>query len=205
MVVTFAGKLDVRIIRGYVGQLTPALSFTVLTSTNAITGTPENVSAGRLSTSDGRGSFRFTSSATSYVLDDFQPTPGLTETFAAFVLTNSPGGAPGDVRDRDGLTDFAEYAFGTDPLAFDSAPAARVETLFTQPWLVVHYRLRAARTLAGLTLAPQLFTDLQAWTRDGIIDEPDPTAPAISNTEARRARIPLPATGRAGLRLRATQ
>lgn len=203
--VSFAGKLEIRLLGSFVSQLTPAMSFTVLTASGTLTGTPENVSDGRIPTADGLGSFRFTHTSSSYVLDDFQATPGLIETYFNFVLANTLSGQPGDDRDKDGRTDFAEYAFGTNPLVSDPAPAAQAETLYGQKWLVLRYRTRASRALAGLVLMPQRSSDLGTWSTNDLIDELDPDAAVIANTEARRARIPLPTSGRAFLRLKGVQ
>lgn len=201
--VTFNGNLVVRILGNFGAQLNSGMSFTVLTGT-AITGTPGNVSGGRVATADGLGSFRFTASSTAYVLDDFQATPGLVQTYASYSSTNTLAGLAGDDDDKDGTKNFAEYAFGTNPKAMSFPPAAQEETIDGQQWLVIHYVRRAAHSLAGLSVVAQRSTDLSTWTTDGVIDEPDPTVTSPApHTDPRRARI-LKGTGKDFLRLRAT-
>ncbi len=198
--VTFDGLLMIRILGNFGAQLNSGMSFTVLTGTS-ISGTPENAGAGRIATIDGLGSFRFTSHPTAFVLDDFQPTPGLTETYADFSATHDLAGLAHDDDDGDGLKNFAEYAFGTDPNTPGLPPTAVEETIHGQQWLVIHYTRRAARTLAGLSIVAQQSPDLAAWTTEGVIDEPDPTVISPEpNTDPRRARI-LKHNGSAFLRL----
>lgn len=150
------------------------------------------------------GTFRFTASPTAFVLDDFQPVPGLLETYASFSATHDLTGLADDDDDKDGTKNFAEYAFGTSPKGMSFPPAAVGETIDGPKWLVIRYVRRAAHTLAGLNIVAEQCSNFATWTTSGVIDEPDPDAISPApNTDARRARIPKE-TGLAFIRLRAT-
>lgn len=197
----YNGRLDVRIGASFLLQITPAMSFTPLVCAGALTGIPSNVSAGRLATADGFGTLRFTANAQSFVLDDFQMTPGMVETFADFAATHVLSGDPAADADGDGVTDFNEYAFDTQPKTFDQPPAARLETMQGQQALVVRYVRRAGRLLAGLVIEAQGSVDLADWNTSDVVDEIDPDSPTVPGAEPRRARIPVPASGQIFLRL----
>jgi hypothetical protein len=91
--------------------------------------------------------------------------------FAAFYQLTTDG--TGDY-DGDGLSDFAEYAFGSHPWKGDGAPAARVQVINNETWLVLPYRLDVSRLAAGLRLVPEVSTNLTTWTTQGITDMADP-------------------------------
>jgi hypothetical protein len=195
------GRLDVRISASFLLQITPAMSFTPVTCTGSLTGTPSNASGGRLATADGYGTFRLATSAHAIVLDDFQMAPGMIETFEAFATTHTLSGNPEADADGDGVNDFAEYCFDTNPRVSDRPPHARLEDFGGTPVLIIRYHRRAGRLLAGLEMEPQGSVDLEDWNTIGVIDETDPEAAPIAGAEPRRARIPVPASGRVFLRL----
>lgn len=192
--VNYTGILEVRVIKGFVTSLLPSHSFTVLTATGAITGTPSNLVGGRIPTIDGMGSFRFTADGESFVLDDFQLTPGLVETFASFATTNNLSGNPQADADQDGTTDFAEYAFSTNPIVADVPATAEFETIEEVKYLVLRYRVKIGRLATGLTVQAEGCADLSSWSTQNLVDDVDQTAPIIPGTEARIAKMPISAT-----------
>ncbi len=198
---TVNGHFDVRVASDFLLQLTPQHTFTLLTATGTLDGLPTNATSGRLPTGDGYGSFRLALTGQALVLDDFQLTPGLVETFASFAAAHALSGNPDDDADDDGVSDFAEWAFSTDPQARDRPPAATVETLNGQRCLVLRYHRRSGRVLAGLFLEAQRSEDLADWNTGGLTDEIDPDATPVAGAEPRRAWFPLPAEGTAFLRL----
>lgn len=128
------------------------------------------------------------------------------QTFGQFAAMHSLTGQPHSDRDLDGCTDFAEYAFGTNPVLCDTPPAAMGETVSGVPCLVLRYTVDAGRAQAGLTLTAEASEDLTDWTTEGITDEPDPDVTAVSAAIlARRAWVPIPGEGQRFLRLRAAQ
>lgn len=200
--VDFAGILDVRLIQGFVTSILPTNSFVVLSCTGSLTGLPQNIVAGRVSTSDGIGSFRFMVQGESFVLDDFQITPGLAQTFAAYASAENLSGNPEDDADHDGMTDFAEYAFGTNPQLADAPPMAVIEPINEVPHLVLRYRVSVARAAAGLVLVPEASSTLNQWQSHSVVDTVDALAPVLPGSEARIARYPATSV-RAFMRLRA--
>jgi len=69
------GILDVRFARGFESSITSSDSFNIITTTQIPLGNFDNVDNGRVSTSDGLGSFREIISSTGVTLTDFQPVP----------------------------------------------------------------------------------------------------------------------------------
>ncbi len=105
--------------------------------------------------------------------------------------------------DLDGVENFLEYAFNTDPTAPSAYPASSsIVTIASQKWVVVKYRRWQDRIDAGLGYHPERSENLGSWNAAGLVDEADPEAPVVAGSEARRCRIPF-GTGKNFLRLRA--
>jgi hypothetical protein len=104
--------------------------------------------------------------------------------------------------DADGVSNFLEYAFNTDPTQRSPYPVtSAVMTLASQKWVVLKYRTWQDRIDAGLGYHAERSGTLGSWNGVGLVDELDPDAAIIAGSEARRCRIPL-ATGKDFLRLR---
>jgi hypothetical protein len=117
------------------------------------------------------------------------------QTFNSWAAAAGLSGAnalPGADPDKDGQTNFAEYAFNTSPTAAGPAPqSAGTAIIAGQPWLAVHYRRWADREAAGMTYSPQGSDSLTGWNGGGIVDEVDPAAPVIPGSTACRCRVPI--------------
>ncbi len=112
-------------------------------------------------------------------------------TWAASHNLTGDDALPGADLDRDGSPNLVEYALNMDPEAPDVPPlTSGVESISGGDWLVIHYRRWQDRMNAGLMYQAETSIDLSGWTPSGIIDEPDPGALSIPDSEARRCRIP---------------
>jgi hypothetical protein len=122
--VNLAGSLAVTLINGLVP--TPGSSFTVLTSGAPITGGFINVTSGfRIQTTDGLGSFVYSQTPTSIVLDDFQPnsqTNYLTWAQYYFGCTNCPQSSELADPDGDGMINLDKFLAGFNPTNTASYP-----------------------------------------------------------------------------------
>jgi hypothetical protein len=108
---------------------------------------------------------------------------------AAHNLTGDDALADAD-SDGDGSPNLVEYALNMNPNQPDTAPVTSgIESHSGGDWLVLHYRRWQDRVNAGLVYQPAASTNLAAWSSAGIIDEPDPQAPVINGSEARRCRV----------------
>lgn len=119
--------LKVTLGRGY--RPTNAQTFTLLSSSQAITGAFGNVASGaRLTTSDGYGSFVVTYTGSSVVLGGFQLTPQAA--FLTYMDAAFPGGTdpavvgPNADPDGDGVPNWLEFARKGDPASPASAGLA---------------------------------------------------------------------------------
>ncbi len=105
--------------------------------------------------------------------------------------------------DGDGLPNLLEYALNTCPLQPGAAPLhSGVVEIADGRWLVLRYRRWAGPLAAGLGYSGESSLDLKEWTAAGVIDEADPAAVVMPDSEARRLRVPLEPGGRAFLRLK---
>ncbi|MCW1916012.1 S8 family serine peptidase [Luteolibacter sp. GHJ8] len=94
--------------------------------------------------------------------------------------------------DKDGVVNFLEYAFNSDPAVRSANPVnSSVVTINDQKWIVVGYRTWNDRINAGLGYNPERSPGLSGWNTTGMIDEVDTAAPAIPGSTARRCRIPM--------------
>jgi hypothetical protein len=125
------------------------------------------------------------------------------EAWASARGLNGAAAQSGADPDHDGVTNFLEYAFNTDPSARSTNPVpATLETISGQLWITLHYRRWQDRMDAGLSYLPQRSDNLATWDGTGIIDEVDPDAAPAEGSEARRCRIPF-GSGKNFLRLAA--
>ncbi len=115
------------------------------------------------------------------------------EPYADFVSTHGLTGGAHDDFDKDGCTDFAEYAFCMDPRTPDAAaaPAARVEMVNGVPCLVLHYMRLPSRVSAGLTLTPQVSGNLSDWSTAGVTDTSDPERISTHSIQYRCGVVPI--------------
>ena len=124
-------SLNGRFVPQLAGGFTPQPSdtFTVISSNVAISGTIQNLSAGRVSTASGRGSFalKITSGGTAIQLSDYQTVPpeqawrnvSFTPAQQADPLISGDAADP----DSDGLNNFMEFALNADPLSGAAPPS----------------------------------------------------------------------------------
>ena len=93
--------------------------------------------------------------------------------------------------DLDGIGNFLEYAFNTDPNVRSANPvASSVETIEGQLWVTLRYRVWQDRIDAGLGYHAERSENLGGWNTSGLVDEVDASAPVMEGSEARRCRIP---------------
>jgi hypothetical protein len=94
--------------------------------------------------------------------------------------------------DRDGIGNFLEYAFNTDPNVKSAQPVvSSVEAIEGQPWVTLHYRVWQDRVDAGLGYHAERSANLGGWNTAGLVDELDAAAPVVEGSEARRCRVPM--------------
>jgi len=114
-------------------------------------------------------------------------------TYAIWSTQNGLAGANGlntADPDYDGIVNFLEYAFNTNPNAANPVPVtSTVETISSQKWITLHYRRWQDRVDAGVTYQPQRSANLSTWDGTGIVDEADPGAAPVAGSEARRCRV----------------
>ena len=175
-----------------IGGFTPAAadSFTVLTSNVVLTGTPQNLNAGRIGTANGRGSFAFTltNGGTAVELSNYQPVApeqAWRNTYFMPAQQTDPL-ISGDMADPDGdgMNNLLEFALNSNPFrstAPDHLPAG------------------------GNGATPQTSSAPGNGSPPGIIDEVDPTEPVIPGSTARRCRVPVIAGGEQFLRIKAVK
>jgi hypothetical protein len=94
--------------------------------------------------------------------------------------------------DRDGIGNFLEYAFNTDPKVRSVNPvASSVETIEGQAWVTLRYRVWQDRIDAGLGYHAERSANLGEWNTTGLVDEVDESAPVVEGSEARRCRVAM--------------
>jgi subtilisin family serine protease len=94
--------------------------------------------------------------------------------------------------DRDGIGNFLEYAFNTDPNVRSANPVvSSVETIGGQPWITLRYRVWQNRIDAGLGYHAERSENLSGWNASDLVDEVDGSAPVMEGSEARRCRVPM--------------
>ena len=97
-----------------------------------------------------------------------------------------PDGDP----DHDGLVNWVEYAFNSNPKSGAGQPVtSRIEMIGGERWLVIYYRRWSGPITAGITYQAEWSINLTLWSRIRIIDEFDVAAPTVIDSEPRRARI----------------
>ena len=130
------------------------------------------------------------------------------QSFAAWATAAGLSGADalsGADPDKDGQTNFREYAFNTSPTLAGPAPDSFGTTdIGGEQWLTVRYRRWTERQAAGVTYTPEGGSSLDDWDSAAIVDEADPAAPVIAGSTARRCRVPMDGTIRF-LRVKAAQ
>ena len=115
------GSLVPQLTNGFTPQ--PSDTFTVLTSNVALTGTIQNLSAGRVSTANGRGSFALTfiNGGTAIQLSDYQSVPA-EQAWKNTYFTPAQQADPdisGDAADPDldGLNNLVEFSLNSNPMS----------------------------------------------------------------------------------------
>jgi len=167
-------SLGGRLVPQLTGGFTPAAAdtFTVLVSNIVITGALENLSAGRVGTANGRGSFALTfiNGGTAVQLSDYQPVPP-EQAWRNSHFTPAQQTDPlisGDFADpdRDGIQNLLEFAFNSDPLSGivpTQLPAVGDGAVFT----FIRYSggtvSGANYNFAGVRQVIQSSTDLSGW------------------------------------------
>jgi hypothetical protein len=92
--------------------------------------------------------------------------------------------------DYDGLSNWQEYAFNLNPKVGNGQPmSGGVESISGEKWLVMRYRRWSGPVDAGLIYQPEWSRDLVVWSAGGMIDEFDPQATPVSDSEPRRCRV----------------
>lgn len=125
------------------------------------------------------------------------------EAWAASRGLNGINAQSGADPDRDGVTNFLEYAFNTDPSLHSPNPVSvTTENIGGQKWITIRYRRWQDRVDAGLSYLPRRSSNLSTWDSAGIVDEADPAAAPVAGSEARRCRVLL-GSGKNFMRLNA--
>jgi hypothetical protein len=105
---------------------------------------------------------------------------------------SGPDAEPGANPDGDALDNWNEYAFNTDPNVRNASPLTHsVEDLSMAPWFILRYRTWQDRIDAGVVYTPSHTRNFSIWSTTLPLDEPDPDAPMIPGSEARRCGIPM--------------
>ncbi|MDB6072041.1 MAG: hypothetical protein JWL81_3212 [Verrucomicrobiales bacterium] len=127
------------------------------------------------------------------------------ETYADFAGVHGTSlDGSGDL-DHDGLSDFAEYAFGLHPRTADAPAGAELRMIGNVQYLVLPYSRQPARMAAGLSVSAEVSAAgaLSGWTTVGITDMADPTKTSTSGMEYRCACVPVVPGAAVFMRLRA--
>ena len=158
---TLGGQLQVGLIQGF----TPASgnSFTIVNSTGGLTGAFSNVTAGRVTTTDGAGSFAVTYTATQVVLNDYQEAP-LQQ--MAILADGSPSGPV-----PPGLLEYALGA-GASPNAHQPPALERVGERMA---------IRFSRLRGDVTYIVEASSDLVKW--DVIEENPGNVGEQVTVTD----------------------
>ena len=177
---TLGGTLNVTLLNGFnptLGDNLPVMTYASRTGEFAIFNSPgayfsRNYNAGDLT------------------LTATNAPSTLAEWMAAYFAPGSPESASDADPDGDGLSNFAEFVFNTNPLSPSPVPQdAGVETIDGQQWLTLGYRRWANPEADGVIYTPQVGGGLGDWGTIGIIDEVDPNAPVIPGSTACRCRV----------------
>jgi hypothetical protein len=188
--VELAGTLAVTKVAGY--QPADGAGFEVLTGTGGVIGKFTTVLAPDLKVEYTAGAVTMRAA-----------TPGMTygEWVSAEGLAGANALATADP-DGDGVENFLEYAFHTNPKQPSPPPVtSSIVTVENEQWVTVHYRRWQDRIDAGMGYYPERSADLATWSPGGV-DEADPAADFIAGSEGRRCRILRGAVKKDFLRVR---
>jgi hypothetical protein len=109
--------------------------------------------------------------------------------------------------DGDGLVNLQEYALGTDPLAFNSSPAAATALLTVNGTSANYLTLTFNRLVKATDIAftVEYTSDLATWTTAAVRVNSSSTATSGLTTETWRAPTPVGTAARDFLRIRVTK
>lgn len=179
-----AGTLSVTKVNGYLPAEDTTLSF--LTGA-PVTGTFATVNAPGFSVEYSGSSATLRASAAGLNFADWAEDHEL----------EGPDALPEADPDRDGLVNFLEYAFNSDPHVPGASPVTSgLMENAGDTWIVVRYRRWQDRIDAGVLYQPEASPDLGGWDSVGVLDESDPDALLVPGSEARRCRIPVSGSDR---------
>jgi hypothetical protein len=168
--------------------------FEVLTADSAILGSISNANSGRVTTTQGYGSFAisFANSGSSLVLTNFEPAPLTYEMWkTAFAFTTSNNAFSADA-DRDGLTNGLEYAMATNPTFAGSSFSPSISLAKASNGSGSVHLTLTYRRAAGVNRPTDLIwtvqrntdlTDSAGWSDDGLLPEEVTPGPPGSDYE----------------------
>ena len=158
-----AGRLNVWFLSSFHKLITPADSFTIITTGTPAVPTFSNLISGRVATSDGRGSFAVsvTPSGLGVVLSDFQP--AALQPWEAWLATHSLSGldaGPFANPDGDDRANVIEFSDETNPLQSDR-PFPSSQAIVAGQWIYTFRRYPGERSV--LTSDLETSVDLTTW------------------------------------------
>jgi hypothetical protein len=159
-----SGALDVKVLPPLASTITAGNSFTILSADSAVVMQFSNLQSGRVTTSNGAGTFavQLANSNHDVVLSDYQPLPHPLGAWAAtFGLTGGDTALDADA-DGDGQKNLEEFAFNTNPASGSASASVFTSTLQGGNVTVTFTRRRGdANRLSYLI---ETSADLSAWS-----------------------------------------
>lgn len=170
------GQLKVHFTSNFQNTIQATDVFNIATAGSAITGTIDNLSGGRVTTSDGLGSFavQFTNDGKTLTLTGYQSAGPTFASWAAEHGLTGDDALPTADPDHDNLSNLVEYALGLDPVRGSDNPtqAGTVEVAGQSYLTLTYIRPAGAYARLDVTYTGERSTTLAPldWSSAGVIE-----------------------------------